>query len=86
MAVKPGGRVITLVKPQYEAGRETLVGGVVAAEQLSAVLAACRADIVAGGWGVMAEIESPLRGHGGNVEFLWLLAPTDQDVGSEASG
>jgi 23S rRNA (cytidine1920-2'-O)/16S rRNA (cytidine1409-2'-O)-methyltransferase len=68
------GRVITLVKPQYEAPQEWLRGGVVAPERLAEVLADCRWDVEQLGWQVAGEIESPIRGHGGNVEYLWSLA------------
>ncbi len=74
-SLKPDGRVITLVKPQYEARPDQLLVGVVRREHLEEVLAVCRADIAALNWRIAAELESPLRGHGGNVEYLWLLAP-----------
>jgi 23S rRNA (cytidine1920-2'-O)/16S rRNA (cytidine1409-2'-O)-methyltransferase len=73
--LKPdNGRVLTLIKPQYEAPPEWLAGGVVPAEHRDAVLAVCRADVRGLGWQIAGEVESPLRGHGGNVEYLWLLA------------
>ncbi len=72
-ALKPGGRVLTLIKPQYEAAREWLIGGVVPPERLPTVLDACRQDIQGLGWQIQGEMESPLRGHGGNIEYLWLL-------------
>lgn len=72
--LKPdGGRVITLVKPQYEAPPEWLERGVVPAEGHAAVLDLCRGDVRSLGWRPLGEMESPLQGHGGNVEFLWLL-------------
>ncbi|MGD8453118.1 MAG: SAM-dependent methyltransferase [Phycisphaerae bacterium] len=72
--LKPdGGRIITLVKPQYEAPREWLSHGVLPAERCPEVLATCRADVQQLGWTIAGEMESPLRGHGGNVEYLWLL-------------
>ena len=72
--LKPAGRVLTLIKPHYEAPKEWLTNGVLRADRLDNVLATCRADITQLGWQVLAEIESPLRGHGGNVEQVWLLA------------
>lgn len=68
------GRVLTLVKPQYEAPAEWLAAGVVPAERRGAVLKVCRADVRGLGWQIADEIESPIRGHGGNVEYVWLLA------------
>jgi 23S rRNA (cytidine1920-2'-O)/16S rRNA (cytidine1409-2'-O)-methyltransferase len=72
--LKAGGEVITLVKPQYEAPRGLLKGGVVRAEHLKEVLAVCRAEIEQLGWAIRGEIESPIHGHGGNVEFLFWLS------------
>jgi 23S rRNA (cytidine1920-2'-O)/16S rRNA (cytidine1409-2'-O)-methyltransferase len=74
-ALKPAGRVITLIKPQYEADQAQLRGGRVLDEQLDLVLGQCRSDITELGWRIAGETESPIRGHGGNREFLWLLAP-----------
>ena len=68
-----GGRVITLIKPQYEAPAAWLREGVVEAGRLGEVLASCRRDVEGMGWAVLGEIESPIKGHGGNTEFLWLL-------------
>ena len=70
------GRVITLVKPQYEAPQSWLHGGILPTERLEEVLAVCRDDVCQLGWKILGEIESPIRGHGGNVESLWLLIPT----------
>ncbi|MCK4341147.1 MAG: TlyA family rRNA (cytidine-2'-O)-methyltransferase [Phycisphaerae bacterium] len=69
----PTGRVVTLIKPQYEASREWLSGGVVLPERMEEVLTACRQDIRGLGWWINGEIESPMRGQGGNVEYLWYL-------------
>lgn len=73
--VKPDGRVISLVKPQYECPAEWRPGGVVIAERLSAVLDLVRSDLRALRWAVIGEIMSPIAGHGGNREFLWHLRP-----------
>lgn len=68
----PGGAIV-LVKPQYEAPPDALEGGVVDTERLEDVLRACRDDIERFGFEIAGEIESPIRGHGGNREFLWHL-------------
>lgn len=68
-----GGQVITLVKPQYEAPKSLLQRGVVPDECIAEVLATCRRDVTALKWRIAGEIESPIRGHGGNREFLWWL-------------
>ncbi len=73
--LKPDGRVITLLKPQYEAAKHLLKAGVVPPERLDEVLAACRAEIQQLGWTIRGEIRSPLRGHGGNIECLLYLEP-----------
>ncbi len=75
-ALRPGGSVITLVKPQYEAPPQARHAGVVPAERLAEILARCRADVTGLGWSIAGEIESPLRGHGGNTEYLWWLTRT----------
>ncbi len=72
-AMKDAGCVITLVKPQYEAAASQLRGGCVLEAQLESVLKQCRGDVGQLGWTIKGEIESPIRGHGGNREFLWLL-------------
>jgi len=71
----PGGQVIALIKPQFEAGAEKLgKGGVVRDEQvhravLQDVLHAAQEEL----WVVQGLISSPLRGPKGNREFLaWL--------------
>lgn len=68
-----GGRVVTLVKPHYEAPAEWLRGGVLPQDRLAEVRAAVLKDVAEQGWRCLAEVESPLRGHAGNSEFLWLL-------------
>ncbi len=67
-----GTIVIMLVKPQFEAGPELVQrGGVVrdAAVRQATVQAVCAA-MAAAGWQMMGEIESPLRGPAGNIEYL----------------
>jgi 23S rRNA (cytidine1920-2'-O)/16S rRNA (cytidine1409-2'-O)-methyltransferase len=70
----PDGRVVTLIKPQYEAPRETLKKGVVPEHALPEILDLCHQDIRDAGWDVLGEIVSPILGHGGNREWLALLA------------
>ena len=72
--LKDEGRIVSLIKPQYEAPKEWLQRGVVAPERMDEVLATCRRDVTGLDWRIVAESESPLRGHGGNTEYLWLLA------------
>jgi 23S rRNA (cytidine1920-2'-O)/16S rRNA (cytidine1409-2'-O)-methyltransferase len=71
--LRPGGVVITLVKPQYESPKDWLRRGVLPAERQAEALALCRRDVGDAGWRIEDELESPLRGRGGNVEYLWRL-------------
>ena len=71
--VKPGGRLVALIKPQFEAGREQVgKGGVVRDPEVHA--AVCD-DIRAwlehiGGWQIDGIVPSPITGPEGNIEFL----------------
>jgi 23S rRNA (cytidine1920-2'-O)/16S rRNA (cytidine1409-2'-O)-methyltransferase len=76
-ALKHDGAVVTLVKPHYEAQEEWLRGGVLPPERLDEVLAVCRTDVGELGYSIAGEIESPLPGHAGNLERLWLLRPSE---------
>ncbi|HEX8681004.1 MAG TPA: TlyA family RNA methyltransferase [Ardenticatenaceae bacterium] len=73
--LRPGGDVITLVKPQFEAGREEVgKGGVVRDPQVHArVLQSLVAYAESNGWTVHDLTASPITGPAGNREFfLWL--------------
>lgn len=70
--VTPGARLMALIKPQFEAGREDVgKGGVVrdpaihlrVCHDVETWLSAC-------GWHVVGITPSPITGPGGNVEFL----------------
>jgi 23S rRNA (cytidine1920-2'-O)/16S rRNA (cytidine1409-2'-O)-methyltransferase len=82
--LKPGGTVISLIKPQFEAGRERVgKGGVVrdpaVHRQVLETVTASMADL---GLGLRGLMLSPLRGPAGNVEFLgwWALGADSIDV------
>jgi len=70
--VRPGGRMIALVKPQFEAERgEIGKGGVVRDPAVhERVCTAAAAWIEARGWTVEGIAESPITGPEGNREFL----------------
>lgn len=70
--VKRGGQVITLIKPQFEVGREQVgKGGVVRDEALHMqVCERIAAWIGSIGWQVRGQTTSPITGPAGNVEFL----------------
>ena len=69
---RPGGRLIALVKPQFEAERgEIGKGGVVRDPAVhDRVCAAAQEWVRSRGWTVEGLVESPIKGPEGNVEFL----------------
>ncbi|MCR9257210.1 MAG: TlyA family RNA methyltransferase [Alphaproteobacteria bacterium] len=70
--LKPGGHLVALIKPQFEAGRDQVgKGGVVRDPEVhQAVCDKVRAWLVGEGWTVLGIAESPITGPEGNVEFL----------------
>jgi 23S rRNA (cytidine1920-2'-O)/16S rRNA (cytidine1409-2'-O)-methyltransferase len=80
-----GGRIIALVKPQFEAGRERLGRGGVVREPAvhRAVLREVRDAADALGLPVAGLIASPLRGPAGNREFLLELRPGAEPIDDE---
>jgi 23S rRNA (cytidine1920-2'-O)/16S rRNA (cytidine1409-2'-O)-methyltransferase len=69
---KSGGRLIALVKPQFEAGRDEIgKGGVVREPAVHERVCAAVADWVRSlGWAVEGIVPSPITGPEGNIEFL----------------
>jgi 23S rRNA (cytidine1920-2'-O)/16S rRNA (cytidine1409-2'-O)-methyltransferase len=69
---KPNAKLVALIKPQFEAGREEVgKGGVVRDPAVhDRVCAAARAWVEAQGWSVVGITPSPITGPEGNVEFL----------------
>jgi 23S rRNA (cytidine1920-2'-O)/16S rRNA (cytidine1409-2'-O)-methyltransferase len=69
---RPGGRLIALVKPQFEAERHEIgKGGVVRDAEVHARVCAAAADwLTSRGWTVAGVTQSPITGPEGNVEFL----------------
>jgi 23S rRNA (cytidine1920-2'-O)/16S rRNA (cytidine1409-2'-O)-methyltransferase len=73
LALAPSGAVlIALIKPQFEVGRAAVgKGGIVRDAQAQEEARACvRAFLIASGWAVIGEAESPILGGDGNREFL----------------
>lgn len=68
----PQCRLVSLIKPQFEVGREEVgKGGVVRDPALHArVCEEARAWLESSGWQVQGIVESPITGPKGNVEFL----------------
>jgi len=85
--LRPGGQVVALIKPQFEAGRrEVGKGGVVRDPEvhqrvLERVLGVA-ADL---GLGLCELMPSPLRGPAGNVEFLGWWGPGADGLEAEAA-
>ncbi len=72
--LKPGGTIITLIKPHYEAPREYLVKGKLLEEKIDEVLESVKKDIENLGVKVIDMAESPIEGaKGKNKEFLALI-------------
>jgi 23S rRNA (cytidine1920-2'-O)/16S rRNA (cytidine1409-2'-O)-methyltransferase len=69
---KPGARLLALIKPQFEAGREEVgKGGVVRDPEVHVrVCSDVQSWLTETGWHVEGLTESPIKGPEGNVEFL----------------
>lgn len=78
--LSPGGQVVALIKPQFEAGRDQVgKGGVVRDPELHrrivADIQAFAADTLR--WALLGSVPSPIRGPAGNIEFLsWWQKPS----------
>ncbi|HOE01336.1 MAG TPA: TlyA family RNA methyltransferase [Kiritimatiellia bacterium] len=71
--LKPGGEVVALIKPQFEAGREEVgKGGVIRDPALRQRIVARIREFGTQtlGWQWLGGCESPIQGPAGNVEFL----------------
>ena len=85
--LRPGGQVVALIKPQFEAGRrEVGKGGVVRDPEVHQ----CALERVLGvaadlGLGLCGLMPSPLRGPAGNVEFLGWWRPGADGLEAEAA-
>jgi 23S rRNA (cytidine1920-2'-O)/16S rRNA (cytidine1409-2'-O)-methyltransferase len=74
--LKPGGIIVSLIKPHYEAEKRDLVKGKLREEKIDEVLAKVKTDIEAVGGKVTQIIESPILGEKGkNKEYLALIKP-----------
>src|SRR6476620_6099261 len=69
---KAGAKLVALIKPQFEAGREEVgKGGVVRDPAVhDRVCAEAKDWVESQGWRVLGVVESPITGPEGNVEFL----------------
>ncbi len=71
-----GGRLLCLVKPQFEAGREQVGKGGVVREEAARLAAVerVRQCLLSLGLTVLGDCESPITGPAGNVEYFILAA------------
>ena len=69
----PGGVIISLVKPHYEAHKRDLRNGVLPDELVEPTVAAVLERLESLRLPVVAKVESPIRGDGGNREILALV-------------
>jgi 23S rRNA (cytidine1920-2'-O)/16S rRNA (cytidine1409-2'-O)-methyltransferase len=81
---KAGAKLVALIKPQFEAGREEVgKGGVVRdAAVHERVCAEVRAWVESQGWTALGVTPSPINGSEGNVEFLLGAAKIGDSSGS----
>jgi 23S rRNA (cytidine1920-2'-O)/16S rRNA (cytidine1409-2'-O)-methyltransferase len=69
----PGGVIVSLVKPHYEADPGLLRDGILGDQFLEEVATGVRADAQRTGLQWVQSVPSPLKGRGGNSEILVLL-------------
>jgi 23S rRNA (cytidine1920-2'-O)/16S rRNA (cytidine1409-2'-O)-methyltransferase len=69
---RPGARLVALIKPQFEAGRDEVgKGGVVRDPEVHGrVCTETKGWVESQGWAVLGVVPSPITGPEGNVEFL----------------
>src|SRR3954470_802135 len=70
------GRVVTLIKPHYEAAPAQLKKGILPEADVNAVVKSVEREILAAGFTMESQTRSPIEGTGGNVEVLAILRPT----------
>lgn len=71
------GQIISLIKPHYEADPKLLKKGVLPEDQLESVLGRVKSEIEKLKFQIAGLIPSPIKGTGGNREFLAWLKPMD---------
>lgn len=76
------GDVVALIKPQFEAGPESVgKGGIVRDPAVHrAVLSDMVTWVMQEGWGVRGLVRSAIQGTGGNIEYLIWLRPTPDSI------
>jgi 23S rRNA (cytidine1920-2'-O)/16S rRNA (cytidine1409-2'-O)-methyltransferase len=72
--VAAGAKIVTLIKPHYEADPKLLRQGVLPDELVASVVDTVLAESAALGFEVVGQVNSPIRGsEKGNIEVLALL-------------
>ena len=71
--LSPGGSVVSLLKPHYEAPPALVRGGVLPESELASVEAAVVRDAEEAGFSIVNRVVSPIKGAKGNTEILMLL-------------
>lgn len=74
--LKPNGKVVALIKPQFEAGKERMgKNGLIKDDIRQEVINEVREWFIANNFRVEKELESPIVGNkSGNTEYLWLIS------------
>jgi len=65
---------VTLVKPHYEAEASALRKGILPESAVDEILKNVKIEAEREGWIWLNSVRSPIRGSGGNIEFLAQLA------------
>lgn len=86
LVLAPAGLAITLIKPQFEAGRAALNKKGLVKDPRDRLLAVCRVLQSAreAGLAPQALTRSPITGGDGNIEYLALFSLTGEDLVSDA--
>ena len=75
--LKPHGTILSLVKPQYEVETAELRRGLLPRERLDQAMERVRHSLE-GIVRILGEIQSPIPGSGGNIEFWLRLCPVSE--------
>lgn len=73
--LKPGGEILTLIKPHYESDQARKQHGVLTPAESERMLERVLAQIDQMGFDTRGVVKSPIEGQKGNVEFVARLAP-----------
>jgi 23S rRNA (cytidine1920-2'-O)/16S rRNA (cytidine1409-2'-O)-methyltransferase len=74
----PDGIIVTLIKPHYEADRAALRDGILPDELVESVIQQVRAETESAGFIWLNQTASPIKGTGGNSEWLAMLQTAKQ--------